>query len=1046
MAAGELSQLTDRQLWIYPTALKARAAARRRLAGEGVRLGRGSTTFPELTEALGLDLGVSRRVLPPALAMAVVARVVRESGLPLSRQRGIVREVHETIEELQAAHLGPDEVAAIAARLGDSEGGIRAAEIARLYAAYEGRLHRVGALDRHGRERRVADRLADCVAQGRRPASLAGVERVVFAEIYDFSVLQFLIATSIVRLVGDAELVAFAHPENVDATRFLDRTWNRFVASEAIAAEVLPSFVIRGGRSGSLGVVLRGMFAAPEREPEPGDGSLRLLVAPHRYGEVETVLREVRDRLGSGGEASRIALVARDMAAYRDLVDDVAQRFAVPVRFRQGAPLLSAGVVRTILELWRCATEPLPRDRLAALAESDYFGAPAPGATDLLRRAGYVDDEVCPLETCLDGLSDAVRRRPAVTALRRFGAHVRRLGRRRRVHDHVRALRETLRALSFRPVRREEEHHRAARRDAHAWRVLTDLLAAVAGIERALGDEPIEAGEFLQMLIGLAEEERLAGGEEPLDGVAALSIMDARGLDFDVVYVLGLDDGTFPAARREGVLLPDWLKRTLNPVAAEVLHERLGSRAAGLALGGVLRTAREGSLEDPFLFFLAVSMAEREVVLSHPAADERGNPAVRSPFVEEVDRLLAGGLPVRVLGAGDPVPLMEDCGDVLELIGRAVHDRWRVPGGDRSGLMVALRAALPGGDLRLADVDRRARAEMRRVRYFLTPPTAAAAKEALADVYVGRLPVEATLAAQVEAMRWSPARLERLDACGFKFFVRDVLRVPERSEVGLDLDAGERGRFVHAVLEAFFREHQVLPADLEAARRLGRDFLARQRTMRGTGVVGEVKPKDPAFAALGWERVTGVLDELIVYEHGREPAPAPGERVERLLEWDFESTLPAETAGRDVAVRGRVDRVDLYRQGDRVTKVRVVDYKTSRKRDGYRALLTPREGDQPGFQIPIYLEGVRRAAGLPIDADTVLEGEYLRLMFEADEKSLSAVIPDAHLGAMAARAGTLVDRAARGLFDVAPAVCDPWCPYRSVCRYQPPPVEDDAGG
>jgi hypothetical protein len=999
-----------------------------------------------LTEALGLDLGVSRRVLPPALAMAVVARVVRESGLPLSRQRGIVREVHETIEELQAAHLGPGEVAAIAAHLGNSEGGIRAAELSRLYEAYEARLRRVGALDRHGRERQVADRLADCVAQDRRPASLAGVERVVFAEIYDFSVLQFLIATSIVRLVGDAELVAFAHPENVDATRFLDRTWNRFVASEAIAEEVLPSFVIRGGRAGSLGVVLRGMFAAPEREPEPGDGSLRLLVAPHRYAEVETVLREVRDRLGSGGEAGRIALVARDMAAYRDLVDDVAQRFAVPVRFRHGASLLSAGVVRTILELWRCATEPLPRDRLAALAESDYFGAPAPGATEILRRAGYVDDEVCPLETCLDGSSDAVRRRTAVAALRRFGAQVRRLGRRRRVHDHVRALRETLRALSFRPVRREGQHPRAARRDAHAWRILTDLLAAVAGIERALGDEPIEAGEFLQMLIGLAEEERLAGGEEPLDGVAALSIMDARGLDFDVVYVLGLDDGTFPAARREGVLLPDWLKRTLNPVAAEVLRERLGSRAAGLALGGVLRTAREGSLEDPFLFFLAVSMAEREVVLSHPAADERGNPAVRSPFVEEVERLLTGGLPVRVLDAGAPVPLLDDCCDVLELVGRAVHDRWRVPGGDRSGVLTALRAALPDGDHRLGDVDRRARAEMRRVRYFLTPPAATAAKEALADVYVGRLPVDATLAAQIEAMQWSPTRLERLDACGFKFFARDVLRVPEQSEVGLDLDAGERGRFVHAVLEAFFRAHPVLPADLEVARRLGRDFLARQRTAAGTSVVGEVSPKDPAFAALGWERVAWVLDEFLVHEHARQSAAAPGERVERLLEWDFESTLPAETAGRAVAVRGTVDRVDVHRQGNRVTKVRVVDYKTSRRRDGYRALLTPREGDQPGFQIPIYLEGVRRAAGLPIDADTVLEGEYLRLMLEAEEKSLFAVIPDAHLAAMAARAGALVDTAARGIFDVAPAVCDPWCPYRSVCRYQPPPVEDDAGG
>src|SRR5262249_58458599 len=88
-------------------------------------------------------------------------------------------------------------------------------------------------------------------AAGRRPPTLDGVERIVFAELYDFSVLQFLIATALIRLVGDAELVAFAHPENVDATRFLDRTWNRFVGDPAIADQVLPSFVERGGRPGS---------------------------------------------------------------------------------------------------------------------------------------------------------------------------------------------------------------------------------------------------------------------------------------------------------------------------------------------------------------------------------------------------------------------------------------------------------------------------------------------------------------------------------------------------------------------------------------------------------------------------------------------------------------------------------------------------------------------------------------------------------------------------------------------------------------------------
>src|SRR5262249_61715016 len=114
-------------------------------------------------------------------------------------------------------------------------------------------------------------------------------------------------ATNLIRLVGDAELVAFAHPENVDATRFVDRTWNRFVGDPAIADQVLPSFVVRGGRTGSLAAVLGGVFATPPAAPLPAGGSVRLLVAPSRYGEVEAGVRAARRRLERGESARRLA-------------------------------------------------------------------------------------------------------------------------------------------------------------------------------------------------------------------------------------------------------------------------------------------------------------------------------------------------------------------------------------------------------------------------------------------------------------------------------------------------------------------------------------------------------------------------------------------------------------------------------------------------------------------------------------------------------------------------------------------------------------------
>ncbi|HZW91178.1 MAG TPA: hypothetical protein VFF12_19020, partial [Myxococcaceae bacterium] len=319
------------------------------------------TTFPQLTESLARDLRVHARVLEPELAAIVLAHALHATDPPELRGAGagLVGELLGAIEELKAAYLSPADVESMGAALGSAERR-RIAAIACIYARYEAMLDRLGAVDRHGREWRVCDGLAAAERTGSRPRTIAGVRRIVFAEVYDFSVLQFLIATSLIRLVGDAELVAFAHPENVDATRFLDRTWNRFVGAEDIADQVLPSFVARGGRQGALAAVLRGVFAPERPPPAPGDDSITFVVAPDRYREVEAAGRAIRTRLEQGDPPERIALLARDLMLYADLIEDVCRRFRIPVYFRKGRAVLASGLVRACLNVLRCVAEGFP--------------------------------------------------------------------------------------------------------------------------------------------------------------------------------------------------------------------------------------------------------------------------------------------------------------------------------------------------------------------------------------------------------------------------------------------------------------------------------------------------------------------------------------------------------------------------------------------------------------------------------------------------------------------------------------------------------------
>ena len=1019
------------------------------------------TTFPELTDALARDLGVPARVLEPEMAAVVLARAIEAPGVPAAlrtSQRGLRHELLRVIAELESTYLSAEDVAALAAALPPGASATRLAELGRVYAAYQTHLARVGALDRHGREWRVCEGLLAAETAGKRPPALAGVAKIVFAEIYDFSILQFLIATSLIRLVGDAELIAFAHPENVDATRFLERTWNRFVGDQAIADQVLPSFVVRGGRRGSLAAALRGVFAAERPAPAPPDGSLRIVVAPSRYREVEAAGRDIRVRLERGDAPERIAILARDMGVYGDLIEDVCRRYRIPVYFRKGRPLLANGLVNACLNVLRCALEGCPRPRLEALLDSDYLDAPEPGLVRALRRVGFVAESARPLAECIahgasalaeraaDASLPAERRRQAGeqrARLERVGARLvslvetlRGLDTRRTVARHVRALRRSLRALGLRPVPRGALVAAGARRDTRARERLEETLDGLAGLGRALGLAPMPLRDFVGLLLAALEPLEVEDVAGRAGSVRALSVLDARGLDFDMVYLLGLDDGTFPAPRGESPLWPDAMKREANPPAAELLRRKLGPRATGLPLGGLFRTAREASLEDPFLFFLALSMAECELVLSYPETNEAGNPTVPSPFLDEVQATAAGPLPRSVLDATALVPAGEECCELAELVARATLGRWGTPP-DR--LSAALAGARPGLARRLAAIDRRGAIEERRSRYFLCAH-GDLKKETLADAYVGRVGVPPELAGRLAATRWTPTRLETLGACGFKFYAREVLGLTPEDDPEAQVGSRERGTLAHAVLEALFLAHPRLPADLGAARALGREFVARTRERAARAIVA----KDPWLFDVAWRRVEVAVDALLVHEHEAQRAwTAGGGTLERIVERSFERRLDGPGSGAPLTLAGTPDRVDVLRDGRKVSRLRVVDYKMSRSTTEYAARIDPdRELGRTAFQIPVYLLAALAAESVGDDAR--LSGGYLVL--EAGEKMEQVrEFSRPLLAGMAAAVSGLVDRAHEGRFDVDPEPCDPYCPYRPVCRYQRPPLEEETG-
>jgi ATP-dependent helicase/nuclease subunit B len=205
--------------------------------------------------------------------------------------------------------------------------------------------------------------------------------------------------------------------------------------------------------------------------------------------------------------------------------------------------------------------------------------------------------------------------------------------------------------------------------------------------------------------------------------------------------------------------------------------------------------------------------------------------------------------------------------------------------------------------------------------------------------------------------------LEEFAQCPFKFFVRSGLRAGERKV--FELDARERGTFQHEVLKDF---HEQLVAENKRWRDLT-PAEARERVGKiATALAGAFRDgllRDSAQTRFAARAMTESLQNFIevVVSWMREQYEFDPAAVE-LGFGEEGSPLPAWKVslegGRELSLRGRIDRVDLWRESQSRNGIIVVlDYKSSRKR---LDPLLVEHGIQ--LQLPAYLSALSQFADI----------------------------------------------------------------------------------
>ena len=357
---------------------------------------------------------------------------------------------------------------------------------------------------------------------------------------------------------------------------------------------------VRAGISKRLVAARRGGRPAPVRHRAFATGS----------EEAEWVAGDIAGRIGGGAAPRDHAILVRSNAEADPFLRSLTMA-GIPSRFSGASGLYARPEVRLLLAFLRAIVDPDSTVDVYSLAASDVYGM---GGTDLALLVSRARRTSRSLRETLEEVADrpsTLRLGPSTRA-----AIDRLVGDLRRFAElaHERSTGEVLYAFL-------RESGLLARYAAPASVADEEALLNVARffeVVRSRGalledDRAAHLVPHLRTLVEAGDDPATADVGTDVDAVAVLTVHKAKGLEFPVVYLVGLVAGRFPSTgRREPLELP-----------ADLIE------LAGAPTGDVHLQ------EERRLFYVGMTRARDELVLTH-AADYGGKRTRRvSPFVLE---------------------------------------------------------------------------------------------------------------------------------------------------------------------------------------------------------------------------------------------------------------------------------------------------------------------------------------------------------------------------------------------------------------------------
>lgn len=1000
-------------------------------------------TLTQLAAAVAAER-IAAQGLAPLSRLAVEALAARVTGSvrkagklgyfdPVADAPGFARALASTLAELRLAGIPASAL---------EKTGAPGADLARLLLSYEEEL----------KDRRLADlsillrTATEVLSKGAH--RLAALPLLLLDVTPDSAAHQDFLAAVVARAPA---VLATARSGDEEAIRKL---------------EVLLGVSAENGDSRTSATRLdhlrRQLFAQDVTRAPQHDATLDMFSSPGEGLESVEMARRILQFAAAGVPFDRIAVLLRNSERYQPLVEEALRRAGVPACFSRGTARPDAAG-RAFLALLGCAAERCSASRFAEylslgqVPRLDVNGAPSSVAPVAWAAP---DDEMLASYQALEPPPETDE--PAEeesSAAPAYGGNLRApfgwekllvdaavIGGRERWQRRLRGLEQEFR-LQFESTDKDDQARRRligrqieqlsnlerfalplvdelsalperalwgdwldrlARLAAMSLRNPDTVLAVLAGLQPMADVGPVGLDEVREVL---AERLRFLRNEPParrFGRVFVGSLEEARGREFDVVFLPGLAEGLFPRRAFE------------DPLLLDVHRAKLTAE---------LRTRKHRAADERRLLAGAAAATET-LVASYPRMDvTEGRPRVPSFYALELPRAAEGRLPeLRVFEKQlqDAAPSRLDWPAPKNAAG-AIDDAeydlvmWselaRGEPRERRGLVRYMLEANPH------------LARSLRARWLRWNERKWSSADGIAEPDAGTLRALASFS--LSERPYSPSTLQHFATCPYQFLLYGVHQLRARQDpVYLEqMDPLTRGALFHAAQFALFQELKQLALLPLATPRLAElmdiadrvlDRVAREHEERLAPAIPRVwrsEVEDLRMDLRGWLRRAAELDSEWMPSHfefafGMVPQG----------EADKSSTTNPAVLDGGAQLRGSIDLVEKNR---RTGALRITDHKTGKLPDRIPAYV----GGGTALQPLLYALAAEKLFGKPVQS-----GRLFYCTQRGAYTPVEIALTDAARIRIRRVLETIDDWVRNGFLPAAPRkdACET-CDYRPVC-------------